>query len=147
MTSAAQPQIFRTTRRVEFSDTDAAGIAHFTAFFRLMEQAEHELLRSVGLSVFMQVEGQEITWPRVSSKCDFRSMAKFEDVLEIATSISRLGEKSVIWSFHFTIGPRDIASGEITAVCCKVVSDGSLASIPMPTLFQEKLRPFLTPDS
>ena len=108
-----------------------------------MEQAEHELLRSVGLSVFLQVEGEEITWPRVSSKCDFRSMAKFEEVLEIAASISRLGEKSVTWSFHFTIGPRDIASGEITAVCCKVLPGGSLASIPIPTLFQEKLRPFL----
>jgi hypothetical protein len=39
---------FITTRRVEFSDTDAAGIAHFVAFFRWMEQAEHDLLRSVG---------------------------------------------------------------------------------------------------
>ena len=41
---------FVTSRRVEFSDTDAAGIVHFVAFFRMMEQAEHELLRSVGLS-------------------------------------------------------------------------------------------------
>lgn len=147
MTVPSPPQIFRTTRRVEFSDTDAAGIAHFTAFFRYMEQAEHELLRSVGLSVFMQVEGQEITWPRVSSKCDFRSMAKFEEVLEIATNISRLGEKSVTWSFHFTIGPRDVGSGEITAVCCRVNSDGTLTSTPIPPLFLTKLRPFLTPDS
>ena len=44
---------FVTSRRVEFSDTDAAGIMHFVAFFRMMEQAEHELLRSVGLSVVM----------------------------------------------------------------------------------------------
>ena len=147
MTASSPLQAFRTTRRVEFSDTDAAGIAHFTAFFRWMEQAEHELLRSVGLSVFMQVEGQKVTWPRVSSKCDFRSMAKFEEVLEIATYISRLGEKSVTWSFHFTIGPRDVASGEITAVCCRVNPDGTLTSIPIPQLFLSKLRPFLTPDS
>ena len=147
MTSAAQPQTFRTTRRIEFSDTDAAGIAHFTAFFRFMEQAEHELLRSVGLSVFMQVDGQEITWPRVSSKCDFRSMAKFEEVLEIAASISRLGEKSITWSFQFTIGPREVAAGEITAVCCRVSPDGTLSSTPIPPLFLTKLRPFLAPDS
>jgi acyl-CoA thioester hydrolase len=147
MTAPSPPQAFRTTRRVEFSDTDAAGIAHFTAFFRYMEQAEHELLRSVRLSVFMQVEGEEITWPRVSSKCDFRSMAKFEEVVEIATSIFRLGEKSITWSFHFTIGPRDVASGEITAVCCRIASDGTLTSTPTPPLFLSKLRPFLTPDS
>ena len=144
MTAPSAPQPFRTTRRVEFSDTDAAGIAHFTAFFRYMEQAEHELLRSLGLSVFMPVDGQEITWPRVSSKCDFRSMAKFEEVLEIATSISRLGEKSVTWSFHFTIGPREVASGEITAVCCRVNPDGTLSSTLIPLLFLTKLRPLAT---
>src|SRR5436190_7767131 len=103
MTVPAAPQIFRTTRRVEFSDTDAAGIAHFTAFFRWMEQAEHELLRSVGLSVFMEVEEKEITWPRVSSKCDFRSMAKFEEELQIGVNVSRLGEKSITWSFQFML--------------------------------------------
>jgi len=146
MTSAAA-QTFRTTRRVEFSDTDAAGIAHFTAFFRWMEQAEHELLRSLGLSVFMSVGGREITWPRVNSKCDFRSMAKFEETLEIAVTISRLGEKSVTWSFQFTIGSSDVASGEITAVCCEVGEGGSLASTPIPTVFLTKLRPFLTPNS
>ena len=147
MAAPSPPQTFRTTRRVEFSDTDAAGIAHFTAFFRWMEQAEHELLRSVALSVFMQMDGQEITWPRVSSKCDFRSMAKFEEVLEIAAGISRLGEKSVTWSFHFSIGTRDVASGEITTVCCRVNPDGTLTSTPIPPLFLSKLRPFLTPDS
>ncbi|MHC4772214.1 MAG: acyl-CoA thioesterase, partial [Planctomycetota bacterium] len=30
-------------RRVEFHDTDMAGIVHFTAYFRFMETAEHEL--------------------------------------------------------------------------------------------------------
>ncbi|MFN0019997.1 MAG: acyl-CoA thioesterase [Pirellulaceae bacterium] len=147
MTSLSTANAFRTTRRVEFSDTDAAGIAHFTAFFRYMEQAEHELLRSVGLSVFMQVDGEEITWPRVNSKCDFRSMAKFEELLEIAVSISRLGEKSITWSFQFAIGTRDVASGEITAVCCRVNPDGTLSSTLIPPIFATKLRPFLTPDS
>ena len=37
---------FRTTRRVEFRDTDAAGIVHFSAFFFYMESVEHEFLRS-----------------------------------------------------------------------------------------------------
>ena len=37
-------------RRVEFRDTDAAGIAHFSAFFFWMESAEHELLRAAGVA-------------------------------------------------------------------------------------------------
>ena len=38
-------------RRVEFHETDAAGIAHFSSLLIFMEQAEHALLRSLGLSV------------------------------------------------------------------------------------------------
>src|SRR3984893_8862096 len=47
---------YRTTRRVEFRDTDAAGIAHFSAFFFYMESVEHEFLRSLGLSVVSEDE-------------------------------------------------------------------------------------------
>ena len=41
----------QTRRRVEFRDTDAAGIVHFSAFFFWMESAEHELLRAAGVTV------------------------------------------------------------------------------------------------
>ncbi|MEL7264077.1 MAG: hypothetical protein AAFP69_04590, partial [Planctomycetota bacterium] len=46
---------FSIQRRVEFRDTDAAGIVHFSAFFPFMETAEHAFLRSLGLSVFQPV--------------------------------------------------------------------------------------------
>src|SRR5437868_6014643 len=56
---------FRTTRRIEFGDTDMAGIVHFANFFRFMEAAECAFLRSRGLSVRMQWEGQAIGFPRL----------------------------------------------------------------------------------
>ena len=40
------PEAFRCTRQVEFNDTDMAGIAHFTAFFRWMEEAETAFLHA-----------------------------------------------------------------------------------------------------
>ncbi len=78
----------RATRRVEFHDTDSAGIMHFSAFFQFMEEAEHELLRSVGLSVFMPPGGDNtedvpLSWPRVSANCDFRNALRFEDEVSI----------------------------------------------------------------
>ena len=42
---------FRCRRIVEFRDTDAAGIAHFSAFFFWMESTEHEFLRELGVRV------------------------------------------------------------------------------------------------
>lgn len=138
------PEPFRTTRRVEFSDTDAAGIAHFASFFRYMEQAEHELLRSVGLSVHDHTTG--IGWPRVSAKCDYRTAARFEDVLDIAVTIARLGEKSATYTFRFTRAGQEIATGEITSVCCRLGDGGLPVSIAIPSSFREKLHS-LTPDS
>ena len=58
---------FSTQRRVEFRDTDTAGIAHFTAFFYYMEAAEHECLRQLGLSVLMKDADGQLTWPRVAA--------------------------------------------------------------------------------
>ena len=64
---------YKTTRRVEFRDTDAAGIMHFSAFFTRMEEAEHELIRHIGLSVFDRDEEGTISWPRVSARSTGRS--------------------------------------------------------------------------
>src|SRR5262245_5596526 len=109
---------FVTSRRVEFSDTDAAGMMHFAAFFRMMEQAEHELLRSVGLSVMMHDAKGTASWPRVSAKCDFSVAARFEDVLEIEVWIARLGKSSVTYGHRFMRGGQELAAGEMTAVYC-----------------------------
>jgi len=137
------PTSFKTTRRVEFCDTDAAGILHFSAFFQLMEQAEHELLRSVGLSVVMSDAEGKIGWPRVSARCDFRSAVRFEEELEIVVSIGRLGEKSVTYAFAVTCAGRDVAAGEITSVCCRMKEGQTLEPITIPLRFREKLAQFV----
>ena len=49
---------FRTRRRIEFSDTDMGGIAHFSRFFVFMETAEHEFLNAIGTSVHVMVDGR-----------------------------------------------------------------------------------------
>lgn len=54
--SVNSPEGFHWRRRVEFSETDMAGIAHFSSFIIYMEQAEHALLRSLGTSVFRASE-------------------------------------------------------------------------------------------
>ena len=54
------PAPFRTTRRVEFADTDMAGIVHFANFFRYMEAAEVEFLRARGLSVKLEWDAETL---------------------------------------------------------------------------------------
>jgi 4-hydroxybenzoyl-CoA thioesterase/acyl-CoA thioester hydrolase len=140
--AAEMSTAFVTTRRVEFSDTDAAGIMHFVAFFRMMEQAEHDLLRSVGLSVVIPDDQGHLSWPRVSAACDFQSVAHFEDVLEIEVRIARLGEKSVTYNHTFRCGEQTLATGQVIAVCCRIRASAPPEAIPIPDHIASKLRPF-----
>ena len=134
---------FTATRRVEFRDTDAAGIMHFASFFPLMESVEHEFLRSLGLSVMAKDDSGPFSWPRVNAQCDFQGAVRFENVLTVTLSISRLGTKSVTYQFDVRHDNRPVATGSMTAVCCRLPSAGStLQSIPIPEAIAEKLRPY-----
>jgi acyl-CoA thioesterase FadM len=50
---------------VQFSETDAAGIVHFSNFFRYFEDAEHALWREAGGSILDR--DSAIGWPRVAA--------------------------------------------------------------------------------
>jgi 4-hydroxybenzoyl-CoA thioesterase/acyl-CoA thioester hydrolase len=134
---------FVTSRRVEFCDTDAAGIMHFVAFFRMMEQAEHDLLRSVGLSVVGHDEQGTISWPRVAARCEFKAAARFEDLLEIEVRLARLGQRSITYSHRFLRAGELLAEGELTAVCCRMVPGRPPEPMPIPTWFRDRLGPYL----
>ena len=109
---------FHTTRRVEFGDTDMAGIVHFANFFRYMEAAETAFLRSLGGSVKLEWEGRTIGFPRVSASCDYLQPAFFEDVLDIEVRIDKIGRKSATYSFDFSRSGTFLAKGKVTSVCC-----------------------------
>ena len=132
-------QQYKTTRRVEFRDTDAAGMAHFSVFFVFMEQAEHELLRHLGLSVLLSDEQGRISFPRVAARCDYQRAVKFEDVLDIEVAVVRLGKKSVTYECNFSHEGRPVASGQTTAVCCRFQTDGVPKSMEIPAWIAEKL--------
>lgn len=132
-------QPFRTTRRVEFGDTDMAGIAHFSNFFRYMEAAETDFLRSHGLSVAWREEGQGYGFPRVSVGCDFKRPVRFQDVLDITVTVEEVGRKSVRYRFDFSQGGQEVAVGRITAVFCRTTADHKLESADIPPEIRAKL--------
>ncbi len=132
------PAPFQTSRRVEFRDTDAAGIMHFTSMMGLMEEAEHEFLRHIELPLFRPVDGGKNSWPRVSASCDFKSPARFEDVLQIEVTVQKLGRRSVTYGFTLHCEDRLIATGKLTAASC-FVDKNIIKSIDIPADVADKL--------
>ncbi len=136
------PTNFSMQRRIEFCETDAAGIAHFAAFFQYMEQAEHALLRHAGLSVIEDDEEGTVSWPRVSASCDYEDACQFEDVLDVEVHIENLSARSITYAFTFTRDNHEIARGKMTSVCCRIVHGKPPTSIEIPDWIRERLRPF-----
>lgn len=130
---------FRLLRRVDFAETDMAGMAHFSNFFRWMEAAEVAFLRSLGLSVTLEWEGRKVSFPRVSARCDFRRPARFEDEIAIAVTVKQVGRTSVTYAFEFFRGDDSLATGEVSSVCCRVEPGQPLTPIPLPPPLRAKL--------
>ena len=133
---------FKTPRRVEFAQTDAAGIMHFASYFPLVESVEHEFLRSLGMSVLTPDPAGLISWPRVAAHCEYSGAVRFEDVLDITLTIGRLGKKSVTFAYEITHAGRAVATAEITAVCCRMLPDKPPLSMVIPADWMKKFKPF-----
>jgi len=154
---------FRCRRRVEFRDTDAAGIAHFSAFFFWMESAEHEFLRHLGLkvvdhdphdaaTVLSQLPGGtpaeqrlEVSWPRVSVAADYKAAVRFGDEVDVAVAVAEIGGSSVGYRFRFESAGRLVATGRVVAVRCVMQAGKKPVPVRLSPLLVSRFEPHLLP--
>jgi len=129
---------FTVSRRVQFCETDLAGVLHFSNYYRLMEEAECAFWRAQGLSVIGSDGEKAISWPRVSSNCEYYAPARFEDELEIALTVVEVSTRSVTYQAEFRCRGRRIAAGRVTGVCCVTVGN-SFEPVAIPARLREKL--------
>ncbi len=135
---------FKQTRRVEFADTDMAGIMHFSNFFRFMEQTEHEFYRSLGLSVHPHAGKQVIGWPRVHAACEYAAPLRFEDNVEIELVVREKRSKSIIYDFIFRkldgADSTAVARGTMTVVCVTFDRETrTMKATTIPRAYAEKI--------
>ncbi len=124
---------FLTTRRVEFCDTDLAGIVHFANFYRYMEQAEHAFFRTIGLKIHGRLaDGTEYGWPRVAASCSFHAPAYYEQIVEIHITILRRSPRSLTARYEFFHGGTSLAHGEMKTAFCIFPPGEALRSANLP---------------
>jgi acyl-CoA thioester hydrolase len=129
---------FRYRRRVQFAETDMAGITHFSNFFRYMEEAEHALWRAAGLTIARP--GEKIGWPRIAAAFDFRAPLRFEDEFEIEVRVAAVSRRTIQYGFTVTRGETTVGTGSITIACVRKRQDGSMSSITLPPDIVPRLR-------
>jgi acyl-CoA thioester hydrolase len=134
----AMPAEFSISHRVQFSETDMAGVVHFANYFRWMEMVEHAFFRSLGLSVMMSHEAVEVGWPRVACSCEYFGPARFEDEITLKLTVTKVGGKSLSYEVDFLKGETVLARGKLTSVCV-AVQDRSFKAIGIPAGVRAKL--------
>jgi acyl-CoA thioester hydrolase len=130
----------RVRRRVAFSETDAAGIVHFSNYFRYFEDAEHALWRDAGLSI--HPAQSEIGWPRVSASCEFHRALRFEQEFDVTVRITEISKRTITYGGEITRDGERIATGTWKVACVNKLPDGTMKSTDIPPAVAERLKPF-----
>jgi len=132
------------SRRVDFGDTDMAGIVHFSKYFCYIEFAEHEFFRKLGFSVAQKYEDLQYGWPRVKVAAEFLSPLRFEDELEIRLRLNKISSRSI--GYEFSIVKKSdqtiAAIGSYTTVCVVHDSDGGFRSAHLPKELSKCIKSF-----
>lgn len=121
---------YRLRRRVQFHETDAARIVHFTNYFRYMEEAEHAMWREAGLTIYEPQS--ELGWPRVSASFDYAQPLRFEDEFDVILRIAAMTARTIRYACELVRGDTTVASGTLTIVCVRKQADGRIRSTEIP---------------
>ena len=111
-------------RRIEWMDTDAAGIYHWTTVFRLAEAAEAALHTALGIADFTFG-----ATPRVAVAATFSRPLHFNEPVEVELAVRALGRSSIEYALR--VGAEGGVAAEGTVKSC-LIDRSSRRAIPWP---------------
>lgn len=136
------PYRFEITERVQFSETDMAGIVHFSNFFRYMERVEHAFFRSLGMTVFEKAGADDrVGWPRVHASCDFLAPLQFEEEFRIELLVEEVRDKVIRYLIRlWHLDGKLAGEGRLTTACVRKDPDtGKMKAVPIPERIRSKI--------
>ncbi|MCS6776284.1 MAG: thioesterase family protein [Chloroherpetonaceae bacterium] len=138
---------FKMIHRVDFAHTDMAGIAHFSNYFRYMENTEHAFFRSLGFSIHTRIDGRTYGWPRVHASCDFLQPIRFEEEIEVHLIVRQKRAKSLTYDFVFRRASdpagTEVARGSLTVVCTEWdAQSGRMRAVDIPEIIARHIEEY-----
>lgn len=89
MTTNNVQQVFSWPVRVYYEDTDAQGLVYFANYFKFMERARSEWLRSLGFEQDSFMEQQRRFFVVVNTQARFIVPAKFNEMLAVTVRVTK----------------------------------------------------------
>jgi acyl-CoA thioester hydrolase len=121
--------------RVRFADTDLQAIVFNGNYLTYYDVAWTEYFRQLGFSYKELIErGVDTVLARTT--IEFKAPARFDDVLEVYTRISTIGNTSIVFDFEIYLKGLDTLVGSATSlyVC---VDPKTLGKIRVPDFLRE----------
>jgi acyl-CoA thioester hydrolase len=118
-------------RRIEWIDTDAAGIWHWTTVFRLAEAAEAAMHTALGIP--HETFG---ACPRVSVSATFSKALRFNDPIEAELAVEAIGRTSLTYRLALASDGEPAAEGSLTVV---YIDRTTRRAAPWPAAIRERL--------
>ena len=112
--------LFTTRIRVPWVDTDAAGVVHFSNYFRYCERLEEEFLNAIGLP-FGSFRHLGVWLPRVHASCRYRWPLRFNQTARLELVDLELGRRHI----RYRIAIYNEDEGRLSAECEIVVVSAS----------------------
>ena len=119
------PASIELERRLRWADADAAGRLHFPRIFEIVEEAESELVRSIG---WPMNRSMGYDFPRAHVECNFRRVLELDAPFRLRLFVGKLGRTSFRYDFQVFNADNEIAlEGTMTVV---VLQNGKPTEIP-----------------
>jgi len=123
--------------RVYYEDTDAGGIVFFANYLKFFERARTEWLRACGIDQRRLAQENGIVFVVSETAVQYRTPARLDDLLTIASRIERLGKASVEFVQEARRGDALLAVGTIRVGCVELAT---LKPVALPASVAEGLR-------
>lgn len=121
---------FSTKLRVRYSETDKMGFCYYGNYAQYFEVARVEALRELGI-VYKNLEENGILLPVTEFNISYKQAAKYDDILEIKTKITKLEGTRITFQYEvFNEAHIKLNEAETTLV---FVDSATMKPIPVPT--------------
>ena len=120
--------------RVNWVDTDASGLIHYTAALRYFEVAEHALMRTL-FAGLAPVPGT-FNLPRVHVEADYKAALRYPEEFTCTARVAVVGRGSVTFGYEIHRGDGTLC---ITGKIVGASVDAGGQTIPLPDDFRAAL--------
>lgn len=127
---AAAPLLHRLPVRVYYEDVDLAGIVYYANYLRFLERGRSEALRAVGVDQ-LRLREAGLVFVVARIEVDYRRPARFDDLIEVETALTRIGGASVEMTQRALRGEDTLVEARVRVACMSL--GGQAARLPQET--------------